>query len=181
MTAYEVERKYRTDHDPIRRALDERGFRPDEVVEQTDRYLGHPLRPFAVTDEALRLRMSDIDGAATTCELTYKGPVVSTRSKTRRELTVTVDDAAVMESLLAAIGFDPVATVSKVRERFIADGVTVALDTVTGLGTFVEVEMVTDASAVDQAENELDEVANDLGLPMSALVEDSYLELLLED
>ena len=48
--------------------------------DETDIYYNHPERDFAETDEALRIRKVDKKYI-----LTYKGPKIGTRSKTRVE------------------------------------------------------------------------------------------------
>lgn len=180
MTTIEVERKYRLDHADIRPALAAAGYRPLDPVEQTDRYFDHPNRPFGVTDEALRLR-EIVGDEGTRVELTYKGPQRGQTAKSRPEMTVAVDDATTAHRLLRSLGFDAVASVAKTRERHINDDVTVALDLVDGLGSFVEVEVLTAEDAVSSAEARLEGAAAELGLDAATTIEQTYLGMLLED
>jgi predicted adenylyl cyclase CyaB len=79
--------------------------------------------------------------------ITYKGPG-STQVKVRREIELPVgrsaDDAATVEELLMLLGFTPVRAVKKIRvpHRLEWEGKTleVTLDTVTDLGTYLEIE-----------------------------------------
>lgn len=115
------------------------GGAPHGVEEQRDTYYAHPVRDFAATDEALRLRV--VPGKEV--ELTYKGPKVDAHSKAREERTLALAGAGAGEDavrILERLGFRPVATVAKRREAWAVQGLEVAFDEVEGLGSFVEVE-----------------------------------------
>ena len=73
-------------------------FLGEEV--QEDVYFQHPSRNFAVSDEALRVRR-----ARGRVEVTYKGPRIDSRSKTREEIQVKVEDFNSFVSLLEKLGF----------------------------------------------------------------------------
>lgn len=56
---FEVEQKFPlADVAAVERRLAELGAQAGGTVEQVDRYFNHPVRDFAQTDEALRLRSS---------------------------------------------------------------------------------------------------------------------------
>ncbi|MES3516395.1 MAG: class IV adenylate cyclase [Natronomonas sp.] len=142
---YEIELKVRADHEAIRRRLEELSADACGAVEQRDTYYDAPMRSFAETDEALRIRReTPIEPAAeageTTTRITYKGPLLDAESKSRTEHETNVDDGDTMDAILRSLGFEPAATVEKRRRRFFYDGYTVVLDTVDGLGEFLEVE-----------------------------------------
>ncbi|MFT4903554.1 MAG: adenylate cyclase class 2 [Natronomonas sp.] len=174
---YEVEVKVQAEHDAVRERLAELGADPAGTVEQADTYYDHPVREFAETDEALRIRRETFDGEME-AKVTYKGPLVEAESKTREELETGVENGETMASVLAKLGFEPAATVEKVRERFEYDGYTVTLDTVAGLGEYVEVE--TEAEEVEAAREGALDVLCDLGLDPSEQIRTSYLGLLLD-
>jgi adenylate cyclase class 2 len=115
--------------------------------------------------------------------LAYKGPKLGAVGKARREIEVPVDptDEKTLAELLAALGFQSVAEVRKDRQsgHFSWQGrsMTVALDSVTGLGSFVELETFADEAEVDAAQQSLSALAAELGL--SGSERRSYLELLL--
>jgi adenylate cyclase class 2 len=191
---YEVEVKVSADHAAVRERLDALDADPVNAVEQDDTYYDAPHREFAETDEALRVRRETVhsvgeataetaedDDADEFAELTYKGPLVETESKTRREIETEVEEGEVAGDLLSALGFDPAATVRKERERFALDGFTVTLDAVEGLGEFVEVETeVPDEESVEAAREEAFEILRELGLDPDDQIRTSYLGLLLE-
>ncbi|UPW00340.1 class IV adenylate cyclase [Halorussus gelatinilyticus] len=178
---YEVEVKVPADHAEVRERLDALGADPVNAVEQEDTYYDAPHREFAETDEALRVRRESPEDADSFAELTYKGPLVEAESKTRREVETEVAEGEAAGDILAALGFDPAATVRKERERFALDGYTVTLDAVNGLGEFVEIETeVADEDAVEAAREEAFEILRELELDPEDQIRTSYLGLLLE-
>lgn len=178
---YEVELKVRADHDAVRDRLAECGAERVGAVRQVDTYYGAPHRDFAETDEALRVRRETPEGGDPRHELTYKGPKVDAASKTREEHETGIDDPGAVDAALRALGFDPVATVEKDRERYRIGDYTVALDVVDGLGTFVEVEQAAAESDVGAVREGAADLLADLGLDPDAGIRTSYLGLLLAD
>jgi adenylate cyclase class 2 len=172
---YEVEVKVPASLDPVRGRLDELDADARGTVEQVDTYYDHPTRSFAATDEALRIRREG-DRAA----LTYKGPKVDAGSKTRREIETEIADPDAADDLLRAVGFEPAAEVRKTRERYELDGYTIALDTVDGIGEFVEVEAAGEEAAVATLRDGAHAVLDRLGLDDDDQERASYLELLFD-
>ena len=176
---YEVEVKVRADHDAVRTRLDELGVTRERRVEQVDTYYDAPDRDFAATDEALRIRREtrhDTDDATSTTRLTYKGPLVDEDSKTREEHETPVPEGETMAAILDGLGYTPAATVEKVRDYYTLDGDTVVLDTVTDLGTFVEVER--ESEDIDTAREAVFARLRQLGLDPDDQIRTSYLALL---
>lgn len=138
---------------------------------ESDIYFNHPSRDFGKTDEALRIR-----SCGNSAFLTYKGPRIGTRSKSRVEIEVTIHEALAMKELLCTLGFKEVLSVEKERTIYKINEITICLDEVKNLGNFVEFEKIgEDREAI---ENELFELAQILGL--SQFERRSYLELLLQ-
>ncbi|WP_226010137.1 class IV adenylate cyclase [Halomicrobium salinisoli] len=175
---YEVELKVAADHDAVRERLEAVGADALAAVEQADTYYDHPERDFAETDEALRVRRERSDEGDVD-RITYKGPKVDPDSKTREEVETSVGAGGDADDIFRALGFDPVATVEKEREHYAYEGYTVTLDSVAGVGDFVEVE--TEAEDVDAAREGAKAVMRDLGLDPDEQVRTSYLGLLLAD
>ena len=173
---YEVEVKVRADHEVVRAKLAELDADPVNEVVQEDTYYDAPHRDFAATDGEEQTPSGD---GETTVELTYKGPLVEAESKTRREIETEVADAGDADAILAAVGFDPAATVRKERERFAVAGYTVTLDSVAGVGEFVEVETEADEGEVEAAREGAFAVLRDLGLDPDDQIRTSYLGLSL--
>jgi adenylate cyclase class 2 len=178
---YEVELKARAAHAPVRRRLEEQGATDQGSVTQRDTYYDAPHRDFAATDEAFRLREETAPDGTTT-RLTYKGPLVDESSKTREEHETGIESGAAMRAIAASLGFEPAAVVEKERAFYALDGYTVALDTVSGLGEFVEVETEVSAEAdVPEARDGARDLLADLGLDPDDTVRTSYLGMLLSE
>ena len=168
----ELEVKIRVD-DPVRvvSAIERMGGRLTSSTVEEDLYFAHPCRNFASTDEALRLRRSD--GGA---ELTYKGPraMDDRGAKSRVEVTVSVGDPEDAVELLGHLGFAPVATVRKRRSYYRTDSAIISVDSVSGLGDFVEVEAIDPGLGVQG----LQSIVRELGLEWHP-VRETYLEMIL--
>lgn len=137
-----------------------------------DIYFNSPSRDFRKTDEALRIRTKE-EGA----RLTYKGPKLDSRTKSRVELTVELDNPMAMEKILSELGFRPSGEVRKRRTKYTLGKVTFALDDVDGLGSFLEIEALAEDDWTDKQEMVL-EILKRLGQGES--IRKSYLELLEE-
>lgn len=143
--------------------------------DHVDIYYNPPGRDFAKSDEALRIR------CGSKIFLTYKGPKIENVSKTRREVEVEVMDSQSMDELLKAIGFREVGKVVKRRKGYRVEEFKVFLDSVVGLGTFLEIE------AYAMSQGEIGEkvlrafrLLEKIGVPRSAATRESYLEMLLK-
>lgn len=179
--SYEVELKFRVaDPQELGRRLQELGAVWSEPVRQQDTYFGHPTRSFAETDEALRIRQ-----VGETAVLTYKGPVIDSATKTRQEIEVPVAEepaaAAHLRSILTHLSFRTVRDVCKFRRtatvRWRDVVVTCGWDDVAPLGTFLELELVTDDAGIAAAQSIVLDLAHHLALISPE--PRSYLELLL--
>jgi len=179
---YEVEMKFPVaDVTALEAKLAELGAAETEARHQHDQYYQHPARDFAKTDEAFRIRQED----DTFC-LTYKGPKLDATTKTRQEIEVPLTDspaaAADLDRMLASLGFQQALMVEKHRRRFVLHWqgrkVEAMIDEVTHLGTFVELEIVTDAAGLDAARELILSLAEHCQLGETE--RRSYLELLLE-
>jgi adenylate cyclase, class 2 len=179
---YEVELKFPLPHSqPVVDRLAAWGALPQPAVEQCDVYFRHPVRDFAVTDEAFRVRLAGEKNC-----VTYKGPVVDSQTKTRREIEVPLADGAEANrqftEILVSLGFQPVRSVHKRRApwRLVwqSRDFEIALDDVVDLGTFVEIE--TQAIEADRTAARDAILALATRLELSQPERKSYLALLLE-
>ncbi len=147
------------------------------IDEEADVYFNHPLRDFAQTDEALRVRRTGADGIS----VTYKGPKFRLETKTREEISVIVGDYDAFIKILKCLDFKPIATILKVREKWKLRDVNVYLDEVKGLGSFVELEAeVKSGSSLSKFEDKLFKILDLLGLNKHRSTRKSYLELILK-
>jgi len=158
---------------------------------QVDSYFDHPCRSFSETDESVRLRhRSRIEGPTITesghapVELTYKGPKIDKKTKTRIEYTVYLEDEGMesMFQILLNTGFKRVANVIKQREFFDMDGITVSLDGVIDVGYYIEFELMADGKeGMKEARDRILKLVKSLGLAETDMVRESYLELYLQN
>ncbi len=178
---YEVEVKVPADLEAIRAQLDELEATPTGAVVQEDTYYDAPHRSFPETDEALRIRAERPEDDPDETRLTYKGPLVDDASKSREEVETSVGDGEKVDTVLTKLGFEPAATVRKDRDRFALEGYTITLDSVDGVGEYVEVETeVNDEADLEDALEGAFDVLERLGLDPDDQLRTSYLELLLE-
>ncbi|MFA5138197.1 MAG: class IV adenylate cyclase [Elusimicrobiota bacterium] len=148
--------------------------------DEEDTYFNAPDRDFSKTDEALRMRCT---GEASL--VTYKGPKVDAKTKTRAEIDVALasgeEPAENFARLLLRLGYKPAGVVRKTRKAFRLESgglpVTVCLDTVQELGRFAELEIKVPESQLETARNTILDLAGKWGLKDSE--RRSYLELLL--
>lgn len=149
---------------------------------QVDTYFLHPdpARDFRQTDEAFRLRqVGELN------YFTYKGPKLDASTKTRHELEVALvagsESAAQYQQLLAVLGFQVGGVVSKSRRtgHYLHDDQPIELmwDDVDGLGSFLELEIVTTAAQFETARQAIQGLARRLQL--GGAERRSYLALLL--
>ena len=180
---YEVEQKFPVADPPaLAEKLAALGATLSETRTELDVYYAHPARDFAATDEALRIRRTDRADS-----ITYKGPKIDATTKTRREIDLPLppdeSHAAGWGTLLEALGFTPVGEVCKYRRKAFVPwqdrSVEVSMDDVVGVGTYVELELVTEDEDVEAAKACIASLADHLGLSESE--RRSYLQLLLQN
>ncbi|MFI6577770.1 class IV adenylate cyclase [Nocardiopsis sp. NPDC050513] len=185
MSPVEVERKRELTGSAggVRARLVELGYREAGAVTEVDTYYSRPDVDFLETVECLRVRRRD--GFA---EITYKPASTSvTHGRddviAKRETNVLLrdmDQAHDANLLLESIGMVLLARVEKFRTTYHRPehpGLTVALDTVTGAGSFLETEIVDDDT--QRATALLKEVEGRLGVEAYPVVSLPYRDLVL--
>jgi adenylate cyclase, class 2 len=169
----EIEVKARASHSPLREKLAAMGAKLEGIQQHLDTYYNSPMRDFATTDEALRIR--SVNGKSV---LTYKGKKLDSVSKTRQEFETEVDGDST-RNILIALGFFESGIVRKRREIFSCQGMTIALDSVEGLEEFIEVEKQAETN-IEEHRNQIFEFLESLGLRKEDSIRTSYLEMVLE-
>jgi adenylate cyclase class 2 len=158
------------------------GFDMVELQQHEDIYLRHPCRDFVLTDEALRIRRVNNQAC-----MTYKGPRSAGVVKTREEIELAIDSAALDDWLLLVnkLGFQQVVPVRKTRRIFECRSnkefaeIHVTIDCVEHLGNFAEIEIVvSDTNGVKAAEQRVLSLAELLEL--KEMQPRSYLTMLLD-
>lgn len=182
---YEVEQKFRLGEqaESIVARLAEIGATEIGEVRQADHYFNHPVRDFATTDEALRIRSIGDQNW-----LTWKGPKIDQKTKTRREIETALGDgsktADEIAEVLTILGFHSVAVVRKVRKQFEIErngrSFELAFDRVDDVGEFLEVELLAEKDDLEAAQQALKALCDEIGLADSAIERKSYLGMLLD-
>ena len=168
----EIELKARcASHEDMRATLELKGAVRGRSVNERDQYFNHPSRDFKETNEALRLRLEDDQ-----CRVTYKGPRLGGIAKTRFEAETGIGDLETMTVILEKLGFVKSGAVEKTREFYTLGDITVCLDDVKTLGTFIELEKIGEDK--DMIEKELLACAASLGI--TEFERRSYLTMVLK-
>lgn len=132
----------------FRRSVTERtltafGFKPGNLVKESDFYFTSDFHDFMKTDEALRIRTCDnFNTRETASFLTYKGAKLDTVSTTRKELETRIDDAETTREILISLGYKRLYPVTKLRQYYHKGMMTACVDQVEGLGSFLELEIL---------------------------------------
>ncbi len=168
----EIEVKVKTDLKGVEERLIEEGADFVNEERQIDTYYNAPDRDFAETDEALRLRSVGRKNM-----LTYKGPRFNTASKSRKEVTLSVSRKPI-EELLSSLGFSRFGQVIKLRRNYRLGDLSVSLDEVENLGTFMEIEALAEEKDLEFHQKRVIELLEKLGVSQDEIIRDSYLELI---
>lgn len=182
---FEVEVKVPiTDSEEMRQRLLDSGASQLNSEVQVDTYFDHPCRAFEETNEAVRVRTRkpldevDLDSSHALNELTYKGPKIDQKTKTRLEYSVDINDAASLSKILEKLGFKPVATVTKKRTFYTLRDITISIDDVEQVGLFLELESIAyEKSEMESAKRTIFDILDKLGIDSDKSVRESYLEL----
>lgn len=167
----EVEKKYRVDD--IERwihKLAALGAPPGPIKQQSDRIFlpeGKGFDDLPAGVPVLRIRAT-ADGCSTTAKKYVRD------ATEREEVEVDIGDATDFADYLKLIGFHEVVVVNKQRRRATLDEVVILLDTVEGLGSFIELEVMSNTADVAAAHAKIDLVAAKLGLDSRAVVSMPY-------
>ena len=169
----EIELKVQVDTlAPIREQLNKRNAQFSGRIHEHDIYYNAPHRDFGTTDEAMRVRYTNEHAV-----ITYKGAKRAKYGlKAREELNTAVESGEVFEQILVRLGFVKTAEVNKWRENYRLGTAAISLDSVDELGTFVEIEVMTDLDGPDATE-QINMLAKEMGIVGSPILA-SYLELL---
>ncbi|MDO4458675.1 MAG: class IV adenylate cyclase [Clostridia bacterium] len=177
----EVEVKIKVnDKAEIIEALKKQGFTKGKTLRESDTYFKAEFHDFIAIGDALRIRRTEnLDTGEKEDMITYKGPRLDTRTKTREELETGVEDSDLMEKVFTNLGFEKVNPVVKVREYYHLDNLTACVDRVEGLGSFLELEIiVSENDGMEAATTKISAMLEKLGHNMDETIKTSYLGLI---
>ncbi len=153
--------------------LEKIGAKKSKKEFQEDIYFASPIVDFAKTDEALRIRTTNND-----IFITYKGPKLNSKAKTRKEVEMSIESAEKAKDIFEEIGFKEVRTVRKNRQYYTYENFEISLDDVEGLNPYMEIEIaLNDGNDYSEAQNKIFELFEKLGIT-DGFERTSYLELL---
>lgn len=185
----EVEIKHTLpDPDELRRRLHELDAISLGETRQVDLYFNAPHTDFLAADvvsEWLRLRTetttSDEAGTTGKASINFKRwhPVGAVKATHCDEYETGVDNAETLHHLLKALGYTEMVTVDKTRAQWRLPEVTVAVDTVANLGSFVEFEYDGDAATVEEATAALRATIDKIGVKLGGRDRRGYPYILL--
>ena len=128
---------------------------------------------FAKTDEALRIRTTNNDTF-----ITYKGPKLNEKAKTRKEVEMTIESAEKAKDIFTELGFKPARIVKKNRQYYTYENFEISLDDVEGLPPYMEIEVaLEDNQSYEDAQDKIFELFERLGIT-DGFERTSYMELL---
>lgn len=183
MKEIELKAQYDSSKRPdLEQYLKEQGFQEVCSFNQQDEYFNHPERDFHITDEALRIRREQHDGKQDLCLITYKGANESHIGQSRQEVETRVEDEQKMRRILLALGFRSAAKVKKRRKEYKKEDLTVCLDELSGLGSYIELEIVLPEDRLDvksATEDRLRELLSELSFIRPVVEPLTYLELVM--
>lgn len=170
--AIEIEIKIRLhEPEPLLARLAELDAVHDRQFLETNTYFDLPDGRLKTSDQGLRLRVEkDTTTDRVETVMTHKGPRAHGPLKSRSETEVGVSGVHAAGQMLSVLGYRPVLTFEKLRDRFLLDRCRVEIDRVPHLGTFVEIE--------GETEDEVLAVRAKLGLGDEPLIRASYIAML---
>lgn len=172
------------DKDAVFRKLLSLGFQEDFHVKETDTYFDNEQGVIRTGDSALRIRETiDLSDGRRLSMITFKGKKMDLTSMTRPEFETEVESADTMEAILNALGYRKVQpVVVKERTQFSLEEMHACLDTVEGLGDFLELEvMVETESERDDTLIRIEDMLETLGFSLPDTTTTSYLSQLQKE
>ncbi len=182
--AIEVEIKLKIeDRAELIKKLEDQHFTAGKTVLESDLYFTSEFHDMKACDEALRVRhVKEKDTGKQAAYLTYKGKKLDTCSMTRKELELEISDGKTGIELLKSIGYEPTTPVEKLRYYFHREQMTACVDQVTGLGDFLELEIIVeDETRREAALREIEILLGKLGYTMQDTTRTSYLSMIESD
>lgn len=157
----------------MEKKLDEIGATKSKSEFQEDIYFQSPIVDFGETDEALRIRTTNNN-----IFITYKGPKIDEKSKTRKEVEMNIESAEKAKDIFEEIGFRQARTVRKNRQYYTYKNFEISLDDVEGLNPYMEIEVSLDEDEdYSEAQSKIFELFEKLGIT-EGFERTSYMELL---
>ena len=176
MIEVEVKAKIENFQD-MEKKLENLGAMKSKKEFQEDIYFNSPTVDFAKSDEALRIRTTK-ENDNTNIYITYKGPKIDSKSKTREEIEIGIENSEKCSEIFQHLGFTKVRAVKKNRQYYTYKNFEVSLDDIEGLDPYMEIEIsLEDGNDYSEAQEKIFDLFKELGIN-EGFERTSYLELL---
>lgn len=178
----EIEIKIAIDNkDAVIRKLVDIGFVKGTSIKESDDYYTSDYYDVKLRGEALRIRMSQsLSDNSIVSTINFKGKRLDGVSMSRNELETELCDGEIGRKILEALGFYVAGNVTKIRDYYHKDKVTACVDSVEGLGDYLELEILADSEEKRESSLVLIyTVLDEIGLKRSDTVTTSYLSMIM--
>lgn len=152
-----------------------------ERITNIDHYFSVKHRDFMKTKECLRIRVVPENEIAI---LTYKPETTDEMKKSgfiwKKELEIAfnANDSEALKAILECLDCQNLVTVYKTRENFEVDGLKITIDEVKGIGSFMEIEKISEN--ISAAKEEVWSMLERLGFGKKDLELANYRDLMLK-
>jgi adenylate cyclase class 2 len=171
----EVEQKFRVENHDLHLQKLPSPLQCGMPILEVDIYYQHPSKNYLETGECLKIRNWQ--------DITYKGPKLDSNHKVRNQYTWTLESP---ELFLETLGFTKLIEVHKRRiygkytccKDDHTFKIAIALDQIKDLGSFIEIEIITEKENMDSAIQRIEKIANEMGLENKEVK--GYAQLMLE-
>ncbi len=182
MIEVEIKAKINSVEDYQKKLID-KGFAFKDCVLEKDIYLDNDNADIRTKDTALRVRtVTYPNNDETFSYITFKGIRSDDVSMTRPEFETGVDSAEIALSIFKSLGYFPVHPfVNKKRNTYVNGNITACIDEVENLGTYLELEILSEESEKEASLSRLWAILSDIGLSKSTVITTSYLSMLQQN
>ena len=167
--------------DTVKSDLITLGFTESDTLTETDTYFDNKNGDIRKSDNALRIRETiNHTTKEQFCQINFKGKKYDNKSMTRPEFETFVKDTNAITGIFNGLGYYAVAPkVVKLRRLFKSAELHACLDTVEGLGDYLELEsVIEDESLKDIELRKINSILEKLGYSLNDTTTSSYLSSL---
>ena len=168
----EVELRVRIEED-IEPKLLEMNAKKESSSFQMDEYFKFSLD----VDRKLVIRIRKKDNGSSL--LTFKGSSKHEEDIAWQEWETKIEDEEVLKKLLLSNGLEKVVCIEKNRQTYKLDNFEINIDKIKGLGSFVEVELISD-DAINAKKRIEELLSQKLGVPLKNVITQGYVPLMIE-
>lgn len=163
----------------VKRLLEKEGKFLSET-RQADTYYNHASRDFLSPKYPFEWLSIRRRGGNAIVNYKHWYPENSPRNTHCAEFETKIEDPAKLEKILASLGMEKLVTVKKTRRNYSFREFTVSLDSVAGLGTFIEIEAEKSFGSPEKTLRKVWEIAREIGIAEYSESLRGYPYLLME-